>query len=107
MLRKDFIVGNVREVVGDDTFSVKVNRTGRKNRGEYGDVEMVCIKSLKASEIVTLSWMRKKFVLEKILKDREVVCVVKSRDAKGGIEADVYIIQAPGEDTDRFTPSPQ
>ncbi len=91
MPKKDFIIGDVREIVGDNMFYVAVNRVGEKNRGAYGDVEMVWIKTLKVSEIVTLSWEREQLTLEKLLKGREVMCVVHSRGENGEIKADVYM----------------
>lgn len=91
MPKKDFIIGNVREIVGDNAFYVTVNRVGEKNRWAYGDVEMVWIKTLKVSEIVTLFWNREQLTLEKLLKGREVMCIVHSRGENGEIEADVYM----------------
>ncbi len=107
MPKKDFIIGDVREIVGDNMFYVSVNRVGEKNRGIYGDVEMVWIKTLKVSEIVTLSWKREQLTLEKLLKGREVMCVVHSRGENGEIEADVYMNRDLQKSAARFPLSPE
>lgn len=92
MSKKDFIIGNVKNVLDNDTFKIVVTRVGRKNKNYYDSEEKVRISRLKSSEIVQLIGEHPKPLLERMLKNREVMCLVSSRAPGGQIEADVFII---------------
>lgn len=92
MVKKDFIIGNVKNVLDKDTFKMVVTRVGRKNKQLYDFEEQVRISKLKSSEIVNLIGEHPKPLLEKMLKNREVMCLISSRKPDGKIEADVFIM---------------
>jgi hypothetical protein len=92
MVKKDFIIGNVKNVLDKDTFKMVVTRVGRKNKHRYDFEEQVRISKLKSSEIVNLIGEHPKPLLEKMLKNREVMCLISSRESDGQIEADVFIV---------------
>lgn len=92
MAQNDFLIGNVLEILDDETFEMEVMRVGRKNRRAYGYEEKIHIHRLKQSEITTLIGPHPKPFLERMLKGKEVMCLVHSREPGGQIEADVFII---------------
>lgn len=92
MSQKDFLIGNVSHVLDGDTFAITVTRVGKNNRHAYELEEKVRINKLKPAEIVSLIGARPKPLLERILKKREVMCLVNSKEPGGKIEADVFII---------------
>jgi hypothetical protein len=92
MSQKDFLIGNVMDVLDGETFELNVTRVGKNNRHIYDHEEKIHINRLKPAEIVSLIGARPKPLLERILKKREVMCLVHSRDQGGKIEADVFII---------------
>jgi hypothetical protein len=92
MGQRDFIIGNVTNVVDKDTFRIAVTRVGRHNRDLYDAEEEIVISTLKSSEIVQLIGEHPKPLLEKMLMNREVMCLISLREAKGQIKADVFIV---------------
>ncbi len=92
MGQRDFIIGNVTNVVDKDTFRIAVTRVGRNNRDHYNAEEEIVISTLKSSEIVQLIGEHPKPLLEKMLMNREVMCLIFTREAKGQIKADVFIV---------------
>lgn len=92
MGQKDFIIGNVTTVLDDDTFKMAVTRVGKNNKDLYNGEEEVVIATLRSSEIVQLIGDHPKPLLERMLMNREVMCLISARGAAGRIEADVFII---------------
>ncbi|NIO17641.1 MAG: hypothetical protein GTN70_11795 [Deltaproteobacteria bacterium] len=92
MRQKDFLIGNVGHVFDGETFKLMVTRVGRKNENEYDDEEKIHIQKLKPADILTYRGTRPKPLLERMLLDKEVMCLVHSREKDGHIDADVFII---------------
>lgn len=92
MEQKDFLIGNVRYVFDGESFEMAVTRVGRKNENEYENEERIHIHRLKPAEIVVFNGTRPKPLLERMLLDKEVMCLVHSREQNGQIDADVFII---------------
>ncbi|NIS73687.1 MAG: hypothetical protein GTO08_00055 [Deltaproteobacteria bacterium] len=92
MAQEDFIIGNVLNVLDGETFELEVTRVGRRNSHRYKGEEKIRINTLKPAEFVTLMGAHPRPILDRILRKKEVMCLVHSRSTGGHIEADVYII---------------
>lgn len=93
MAERDFIIGDVMHVLDGKSFRMAVTRIGRNNRDRYSGEERIHIRSLKPAEIVSITGVFEKPVLERVLIEREVVCLIHSRTEGGQLAADVYIVQ--------------
>lgn len=92
MAQEDFIIGNVLKVLDGESFELEVTSVGRRNKNRYNDEEKIRINTLKPAEFVSLIGTHPRPILDRILRKKEVMCLVHSRSTGGQIEADVYII---------------
>lgn len=94
MGRRDFLIGNVTEVVDGETISMTVERTGGGKRYgyRYNVQQNIQIKRLGLTDI---AWMTGVFTgpqIEKMLKGKQILCLIRSRDPGGSIIADVQLL---------------
>ncbi|NIO17276.1 MAG: hypothetical protein GTN70_09840 [Deltaproteobacteria bacterium] len=89
---KDFIKGCVLNVIDENSIEIEVTQTGRANQGAYGGKERIHIVDIKPFLIFTQNDYRWKPFLEKALIGKEVSCLVNSRDDRGNIEAEIYLL---------------
>ena len=94
MVGRDFLIGNVTDVVDGETISMTVERTGGGKRYgyRYKDQEKVRIKRLKLTDIAWMTGVLTRPQVEKMLKGKQILCLIRSRDPGGSIIADVQLI---------------
>lgn len=89
---RDFIIGQVTEVIDGETFRMKVDRTGEKNRLAYKDRERIRIRKIKLTDITWMTGVFTKSRLENMLRGKKVMCLISSRDGVGKLIADVQLV---------------
>jgi len=88
----DIIRGSVTNIVDGDTFDMKVTHVGEKNEVEYNDNERIRIAGIDEPELTAPGGKRSKEHLEGLLKEKEVMCSVQTRDTYGRIVANVKVL---------------
>ncbi len=89
---RDFIRGDVTQVVDGKTIEVKVTQIGRNNRYEYRGNERIHISEIKPFLIVRKCGDAWKPFLEQILLGKGITCLVHTRGPDGHIEGDVFLL---------------
>lgn len=94
MAGRDYLVGKVTGVVDGETINVTVDRIGggEGNGHRYNHEEKIRIKRLRLTDIV---WMTGAFTrpqIEKMLRGKPVLCLIRSRESEGSILADVQLL---------------
>jgi|GEM_PF-6904792 len=94
MGRRDFLIGNVTEVVDGETISMTVERTGGGKRYgyRYNVQQNIQIKRLRLTDIAWMTGIFTRPQIEKMLKGKQILCLIRSRDPGGKIIADVQLI---------------
>lgn len=92
MPMKDFLIGNVTEILDGETFRIAVARVRGKNIHRYENEERIQIKRLRLHDVAWMTGVFTKPKLERMFKGKQVLCRVNSRDRRGRIEADVQLI---------------
>lgn len=94
MTRRDYIIGNVIDVLDEETISLMVDRTGGGKRYGYKTTgrEKIQINRLRLTDIAWLTGTFTVSQVEKMLKGKQVLCLVRSRDPRGSLIADVQLI---------------
>ncbi len=93
MEKKDILFGKVKYLIDGGAFKIEVERVESNNLHEYRNQEDIRINKLKITEIIALAIEERPIpYIERLLKAKEVLCVVNSREPGGQIEADVFIV---------------
>ncbi len=93
MSARDFIIGNVTDVVDGETIRMTVDRTGGKKSSRYKDQEKIKIKKLRLTDIAWMTGVFTRSQIEKMLKGKQILCFVRSRDPGGNIIADIQLVK--------------
>jgi hypothetical protein len=89
---QDFIIGNVTDVVDGETLNITVDRTIGKKRLGFGDKENIRIHRFWLTDIVWITGVFTRSQIEKMLKGKRILCLIRSRKEGGKIIADVQLI---------------
>lgn len=92
MRTRDFIIGNVTDVIDGETIHMTVDQTGGGKWVQYGEQERIRIKKLRLTDIAWLTGAFTRSQIEKMLKGKQILCLVRSREQGGKIIADVQLI---------------
>jgi len=92
MARREFIVGNVTDVIDGETLCVTVERNGGRNTYEYKEQETIKINKIRMTNIAWMTGVYTKSKIEKMFKGKKVLCLIESKDLSGNIMADVQLV---------------
>ena len=92
MSAKDFLIGNVTDVVDGETIRMTVDRAGGRRMHGYKVQEKIRIKKLRLTDIAWMTGVFTRPQIEKLLKGKQVLCLIRSRDPGGTIIADVQVV---------------
>ncbi len=94
MVRRDYIIGNVTDVVDGETIGMTVDRTGGgKTYGyKYKVKEMIKINRLRLTDVAWMTGVFTRSQIERMLKGKQILCLIRSRDPGGNIVGDVQLI---------------
>ncbi len=93
MTGRDFVIGNVTDVIDGETVNITVDRTGGIRRRPFRGKEKIRINRLRLTDIAWLTGAFTRSQAEKMLKGKQVLCLVRSHDAGGLIIADIQLMQ--------------
>jgi hypothetical protein len=89
---KDFIRGSVKRIIDENSIEIEVTQIGRKNKYDYRGMEEVRVTDVKPFLISNKNGYCPKLVYEKILLGKDVTCLVDSRNSRGQIEGEVFLL---------------
>jgi hypothetical protein len=93
MAGRDYIIGDVSDVVDGETIHMTVDRTGGGKTYGDSDLAKVQIKKLRLTDIAWLTGAFTRSQIEKMIKGKRILCRIKSRDQGGKIIGDVQLIK--------------
>ena len=89
----DTLRGNVTNIIDTTTFEIAVTQCGEGNRLTYGGTERIRIATLTGNDHKDSDDQeRSVFFLERMLKGREVLCVILARDISERLLARVTLV---------------
>lgn len=86
----DTLKGIVTKIIDCDTFELNVLEEGDENLQDYKEIEVIQIANLISFEMEDPGEIRSAYFLKRILKEREVLCVMLTIDEGGLVVAKVY-----------------
>ena len=92
MTGQDFVIGNVTDVVDRETLNITVDRTSGKERHEIRDRENIRIHRFRLTDVAWMTGVYTRSQIEKMLKGKRILCLIRSREQGGMIIADVQLI---------------
>lgn len=92
MKERQYLIGNVTEIVDGETIHMSVQRTHEGRRLGNEEQEMIRIRKLRLTDIAWISGSFTRSQIEKMLKGKQVLCLIRSREQGGKIVADVQLI---------------
>ena len=94
MAGRDFIIGNVTDVVDGETIRMKVDlsASGARFGCRYQDQENIQIRRLRLTDIAWITGAFTRPLVEKVLKGKKILCLIRSRKPGGNLVADVQVI---------------
>lgn len=86
----DLIWGNIKNILGLDTFELNVTHKKDDNQNQYADVEKIKFQETDIVSIPVDVSQRSKEDLEHNLKDKFVKCEIEGKDSSGYLIARVF-----------------
>lgn len=90
---KGYVIGNVTDVVDGETLNITVDGAGGELTDEFRQKESIRIHRFRLTDIVWMTGAFTRSQTEKMLKGKQVMCLVRSHDSGGNIVADIQLIQ--------------
>lgn len=85
------ITGKVSTVVDGEKVCIEIGGIGKKARRNRNGRELIRIRRIKLDDVVWVTGVFTKALLEKLVGGRDVTCKITSRDDTGTIVADVHL----------------
>lgn len=89
---RDFVIGNVTDVIDGETLDITVDRTSEEKKHEFGDRKNIRIHRIWLTDIVWLTGVSTRSQIEKMLKGKRILCSIRTPEQGGKIVADVHLI---------------
>jgi len=89
---RDFVIGDVTDVIDGETLNIKVDRTSEEKRHESGGSENIRIRRIWLTDIVWMNGVSTRSQIEKMLKGKRIFCSIRAQEQGGKIVADVHLI---------------
>lgn len=92
MAGQEYVIGKVTDVIDGETLNISVDGAGGGQRDEFREKESIRIRRFRLTDIVWMTGAFTRAQAEKMLKGKQVMCLVRSHDSGGNIIADIQLI---------------
>lgn len=89
---QDFVIGNVTDVIDGETLNITVDRTSEEKKRETGGSENIRIHRIWLTDIVWMTGVSTRSQIEKMLKGKRILCLIRAQEQGGETVADVHLI---------------
>lgn len=89
---RDFVIGNVTDVIDGETLNITVDRTSEEKKRDVGVREIIRIHRIWLTDIVWMTGVSTRSQIEKMFKGKRILCSIRKQEQGGKLFADVHLI---------------